>query len=71
MESEREEVAHMTEDEAMEMAKALSVSQAEEESRNQWDLGSAAAAASSTPLATDVPAGQKIDYCVTKICVAC
>eukprot|EP00972_Heterocapsa_arctica_P066816 9858916-Heterocapsa_arctica.AAC.1 len=55
----------------MEMGQALSASQAEEEARNQWDLGPAPSATSPTPLATDVPAGQKIDYCVTKICTAC
>eukprot|EP00972_Heterocapsa_arctica_P026595 3916021-Heterocapsa_arctica.AAC.1 len=61
----------MTRDEDMDMDQAIRISQAEDDARNQWDLGPTPSAALSTPPATDVPAGQKTDYCVTKICTRC
>eukprot|EP00972_Heterocapsa_arctica_P035536 5230616-Heterocapsa_arctica.AAC.1 len=53
------------------MDQALRLSQNEDDARNQWDLGPTPFAAASAPPAVDVPAGQKPDYCVTKICTRC
>eukprot|EP00972_Heterocapsa_arctica_P035192 5179879-Heterocapsa_arctica.AAC.1 len=66
----------MTQDEIMELSEAILISKAEEESRNQWSMDTGnleptPCPASATPSAIDRPAGQKDDYCVTKVCTRC